>query len=380
MSDVLIYGDTIRTPELRHEVPLAIVDPFLYLERDGRRLAVVSVIERDRVAAAAPDLELLAPEELGYDELIASGRSWREVHLELCVRACERAALRAATVPAETPVALVDRLRAAGVELTPDPDAFDLRRRVKTDAELSGIRRAQAAANAGMAAAAEMLRAASARDGVLEHGGEPLTSERLRARIRDVCAERGAPTGSDIIVAAGAQGASGHEPGHGPLPPDTPIIIDIWPQDEASGCFADMTRTFVVGTVADDVAEMHRLSLESLDAVKAAARAGVRGVDLYGVACAPFEAAGHPTQRTKQPGETLCDGFFHSLGHGVGLEVHEMPSLGRTGAEPLLAGDVVAVEPGSYRAGYGGVRLEDLLLIGDDGAEVLTDFPYELAP
>jgi Xaa-Pro aminopeptidase len=380
MSDVLIYGDTVRSPALRHEIPLAIIDPFLYLEHDGRRFAVASVLERDRISGVARDIDLLTPEELGRDDLVASGRTWNEIELELCVRACERVGLRSATVPAETPVALADRLRSEGLELRPDADAFELRRRVKNAAEIAGVRRAQTAANAGMAAAAEMLRTSSAGNGALEHDGETLTAERLRARIREVCAAYGAPTDGDIIVAPGAQGAAGHEPGHGPLPPDTPIIIDIWPQDEVSGCFADMTRTFVVGTPADDVAAMHALALESLRAVQAAARAGLRGVDLYDVSCEPFEAAGHPTQRTKRPGETLRDGYFHSLGHGVGLEVHEAPSLGRTGHEQLLAGDVVAVEPGTYRAGYGGVRLEDLLAITEDGAEVLTDFPYDLTP
>ncbi len=79
--------------------------------------------------------------------------------------------------------------------------------------------------------------------------------------------------------------------------------------------------------------------------------------------CDIFEAAGEPTQRTKKPGETLGDGFFHGLGHGVGLEVHEAPGLGRLANKTLLAGDVVTVEPGLYRAGYGGVRLEDIVLV-----------------
>ena len=104
------------------------------------------------------------------------------------------------------------------------------------------------------------------------------------------------------------------------------------------------------------------------------------GRDLFATACEVFEEAGEPTQRTKAEGETLRDGFFHSLGHGVGLEVHEEPSLGRSGKDPLVAGDVVAIEPGTYRHGYGGVRLEDLALVTEDGYERLTNFSYALAP
>ena len=100
---------------------------------------------------------------------------------------------------------------------------------------------------------------------------------------------------------------------------------------------------------------------------------------MYAASCEPYERAGLPTQRTKQPGQVLEEGFYHSLGHGVGLEVHEAPVLGRT-PDQVVAGDVVTLEPGCYRPGFGGCRLEDLILVTDDGAELLTDFPYDLEP
>ena len=140
-----------------------------------------------------------------------------------------------------------------------------------------------------------------------------------------------------------------------------------------------MTRTFVVGEPNAATVEMHRLSMEALERTTAEVRPGVTGVDLYDIACDVFEAAGHPTQRTKAPDEALTEGFFFSLGHGVGLDVHEAPLLGRTGHEPLVAGDVLALEPGTSRGGDS-ARVEDLLLVTDDGAEVLTDYPYGLTP
>jgi Xaa-Pro aminopeptidase len=380
-SGVLIHGDTHRSAALRHELPLGIVDPFPYFEVDGRRVAVLASMEAGRVREAAPGVDVIDPYELGLDELIAQGLRWDQLDSELCARAAARLELRRVVVPGALAVAVADRLRADGVEVVPDDLEFTRRRRSKNASEVEGVRRAQGAANAAMAAAAELLRAAEPHDSVLQLDGAPLTSEAVRGRIREVCAEHGAPTDEDIIVAAGAAGASGHEAGTGPLPAGIPIVVDIWPRDERSGCFADMTRTFVAGgEPAADVAEWHGLARTALERVYEQLAPGVTGRDLFGVACDVFEQAGQPTQRTKREGEVLVDGFFHSLGHGVGLEVHEEPALGRTGADPLVPGDVVAVEPGCYRSGYGGVRLEDLVLVTEDGFERLTDFPYELAP
>jgi Xaa-Pro aminopeptidase len=379
--DVLIHGDTHRSAALRHELPLGILDPFSYFEVNGRRVVVIAAMEADRIHEAAQGVEIVDPYELGLDELIARGMRWHDMDAELCARAAARLGAHRLTVPAGLPVAVADRLRADGVEVVPDEPEFIRRRRSKNASEVEGVRRAQAAAEAGMAAAAELMRTATPRDGVLVRNGDVLTSEAVRGRIRDVCAERGAPADDDIIVAGGAAGATGHENGTGPLPAGVPVIVDIWPRDERSGCYSDMTRTFVSGgEPAGDVATWHALAQTALERVCKRLRPGITGRELFAAACDVFEEAGEPTQRTKPEGETLRDGFFHSLGHGVGLEVHEEPALGRTGADPLVPGDVLAIEPGCYRNGYGGVRLEDLVLVTDDGYERLTDFRYELAP
>jgi Xaa-Pro aminopeptidase len=181
-----------------------------------------------------------------------------------------------------------------------------------------------------------------------------------------------------MVVSALSGG--GHDPGAGPLPAGLPIEIDLWPRDEATGCWADMTRTFVVGDVTPEVATLRDVVRDALEQVRAATRPGITGRELYDVAAGVVEAAGHPTQRTRAPGETLTRGFYFSLGHGVGLEVHEQPGLGLAGHDPLVAGDVIAVEPGIEGTEVGGVRYEDLLLVTDDGCQTLTDFPYDLAP
>jgi Xaa-Pro aminopeptidase len=377
MTDVLIYADTLRSAELRHEVPVSIGDAFLYAERNGTRHIVVSALETPRLEGLG--FELHPYEEFGADELRRSGMSWLEIDDEITLRAVAALAIEQATVPGSFPLLLADKLRAKGVDLVPDQSFFVERRRVKSEAELKGIRRAQAAAEAGMTAARDLLRRAEQNGKGLEVDGEPLTSERIRAAISQAFLEHGA-TGDEFIVSHGSQSAIGHHMGAGQIEAGEPVVIDLWPRDNESACCADMTRTFVVGDVPDELAEWHRLCMEALDRAVRDVRPGVTGKSVYEGSCEIFEAAGYPTQRTKREGETLDEGFFHSLGHGVGLEVHELPVLGMVGNETLLRGEVFALEPGLYRPGFGGCRLEDLVVVTETGAEKLTSFPYDLEP
>ena len=375
MSDVLIFADTMRSAEMRHEVPVAVPDPFLYVERNGNRHAVVTSFEVDRVAEAG--VEAHPYEEFGWDELVGKGPREQQALL-LYERAVQQLGVKDAVVPPSFPLELADRLRAKGVSVTPDRELFAQRRRVKTPVELDGIRKAQRGTEAAMAAAREMLRAAEPANGGVVLDGEPLTSERLKARITDLFNEHGLVSDA-AIVAHGAQAAQGHEMGSGPIASGESVVIDLFPRDIETGCYADMTRTFVVGEIPEELSEYHRLVHEALMKSIEAVRAGANGRDLYELVCEVFHDAGYPTQLSKKEGEVLSSGFFHGLGHGVGLEVHEPPWLSRD-PSVLMAGDVITLEPGLYREGFGGVRLEDLVLVTEDGAENLTQYQYDLKP
>jgi Xaa-Pro aminopeptidase len=230
-----------------------------------------------------------------------------------------------------------------------------------------------------MDTARDLLRRATPNGAGLMLDGEPLTVERVKSAMSQTFAAHGA-TADEFIVAPGPQGAVGHDMGSGPIHAGVPIVVDIWPRDNESFIYCDMTRTFVVGEAPDDVREWHRLCKEALDRAISEIRAGADGRAIFDGTCEIFEAAGELTPRTKEHGKPLASGFFHGLGHGVGLEVHEEPGMGLASKLPFMAGDVVTVEPGCYRAGYGGVRLEDLVLVTADGAENLTQYPYELEP
>jgi Xaa-Pro aminopeptidase len=378
MTDFLFYGDTARSAAMRHELPVAIGDPFLLGIVDGRMHVMVNHLERARVEEAVPDAVLHDIEDLGFRELLERGLTWSALELELASRAADAMGTRDALADPEMPVAVADRLRADGIEVRPEPEEIAARRRVKTEAELAGIRRAVAAAEAGMGAAAELLRSAEVDGDGLVVDRRALTAEAVRAAVRDACQAHGAPAPADTIVGTAWSGG-GHDPGSGPLPANLPIVIDVWPQDELSGCWADMARTFVVGEISEEVRALEALVRGAFDRAREAIRPGITGRELHGTACDLFEAAGHRTQRTG-PGDDASEGFQFSLGHGVGLQVHEPPALGQTGVGELVAGDVVAVEPGLVRSGVGEVRFEDLLLVTEDGSETLTSYPYDLAP
>ena len=171
MGDVLILADSMRSPEMRHEVPLAIPDEFLYAERDGRRVVVVSSLESARIREAGFGIEVMPYEAFGLDELAASGTPPTEAALQMYVRACSELGITSASVPATFPLELADRLRESGVEVTPDRALFEDRRRRKNATELAGLRRAQRACEAALDAARDMLRRASP-NGTLMLDGE----------------------------------------------------------------------------------------------------------------------------------------------------------------------------------------------------------------
>jgi Xaa-Pro aminopeptidase len=378
MPDVLIFGETVTSPSMRHEVPVSIGDDFVYVERNGTRLVAVASLETPRLGGNG--LEVHAFEDFGYDDLIAQGLNRERALVEIALRACRDAGVTSAAVPPDFPVAVADHLRANGIDLSPDSELFVQRRRSKNEAELAGIRRAQRGTEEAMAAAREMFRRAEISGDAVLLDGEPLTSERVKGVIARVFTDNDL-IADDFIVSHGPQTAVGHDGGSGAILANEPIVLDLFPRDRESGCFSDMTRTFVVGEPSEELLEWHRLTEEAITRAFALVKPGAVGRDIHIETCRFYEEHGYPTQLSKQPGTVLLDGFFHGLGHGVGLEVHEAPSLGMGGgADVLVPGDVVTLEPGLYKGGVGGCRLEDIVVVTEHGAENLTNFPYDLTP
>ena len=224
-----------------------------------------------------------------------------EADLETAVRALRRWGVEHAVVPPDLPVAVADRLRGEGIAIEIDARAVHAHRRAKTPAELAGIRRAQRAAEAGMAVAEELIRGAERSGGRLRRDGEPLTAEQVRGAIRTACAACGAPAPVDIIVGSALSGG-GHDPGSGELRPTCRSSSTSGRATRRAAAGPDMARTFVAGQVTSEVAELRDMVREALEAARSAARPGVKGRAVYDIAAEIIERAGYPTQRTNHRG------------------------------------------------------------------------------
>ncbi|HEY7258304.1 MAG TPA: Xaa-Pro peptidase family protein [Gaiellales bacterium] len=371
-----MLADSVRDPDLFFATGISVGDPFVYVEADGKRVIVTSEIEADAARRNSRATDVWLGSSFGSRELVAGGMPWDEAQLEVLGRIVEKLGLDDVVVPPSFPVAAADSLRGRGISVRPDRKQFALRRRSKDERALAGIRAAQRATEAAMARVVEVLGSSSPKGDGLVFEGEELTAERVRAEVIATLRAHGCE-GEPPITSPGPQGAFVHELGTGPLRPGESLIVDIFPTHVESRFCADMTRTFCFGEAPEQLRHMHATVLEAVKRSTDAIRTGVNGRQVWEAACDVIEAAGYRTERTVPDGESLDEDFFHGLGHGVGLEVHEAPNMGLSG-DDLIAGDVVTIEPGVYRKVFGGVRLEDLAVVRDDGAEVLTDFPYDL--
>lgn len=362
---VVIFGDS-RQPALRHEIPTTFVYPVLFLEAGGRRMLAARGIEVDRMRRIPGIDDVLSFESLGIEDLLAQGESRTQAMGTAALRACLEVEITEATCPPDTDAFIVDALRGGGVRVTLDEQRFELRRRTKTPAEIEGAERAQRSAQEALEAVREVLREDPRQ-----------SSESLRAVIAGSLANNGAIPHEGHIVACGAEGADHLNAGTGPIEPSVPILVDIFPRDLQSGCWGDLTRTLCVGEAPEELIVCHREVREAQERVMAAVRPGVTGGELHQIGCEYLESRGYRTPLGKSRSSDHDFAVRHLLGHGVGLELIEPPTLDR-GGEELVAGDVITIEPAVYRPGFGGCRLEDLVLVTDSGCRNLTDCPYDL--
>ncbi|APX95485.1 M24 family metallopeptidase [Natronorubrum daqingense] len=351
-------------------------DPYqTVVTPDGVHL-LVSGLEYGRAKTEAAADSVTRRSEYDYRKLVAEHGPY-EAKSRLIAAFLEDHGVDSLAVPRNFPTGTADGLREQGLSVTVEPEGLveDVRS-TKDEWELEQIRATQRANEAAMATAEELIATADvADDGSLVHDGEVLTSERVKTEIEVTLLRHGCGL-DDTIVACAADGADPHDRGSGPLEVDELIVIDIFPRDKETGYFGDMTRTFARGDPGDEARRRYEVTEEAYEAALEAVEAGVTGEAVHDVACDVIEDAGYETLRSDPSTET---GFIHSTGHGVGLDIHEQPSVAPSGGE-LEPGHVISIEPGIYDPAVGGVRIEDLIAVTEDGYENLTDYRVGLEP
>jgi Xaa-Pro aminopeptidase len=344
-------------------------DPFIFLQRNGKRTLVLSDLEIDRARKQADADEFVSFNKL---EREVQGKATKAPPYEKVLSYfLRKRGVRATVVPASFPLGYAREIAAHKIRLTATNGLFWPERETKSDREIQMMGRALRITETGLARGVEVLKASKFGPGrKLRWAGKTLTSEILRAEI-DSAILRAGGTPNGTIVAGGDQACDPHERGFGPLYANSLIILDVFPRDAKTGYFGDMTRTVVRGRAR----EPQRQLWETVKAGQALAlkkiKAGVDGAAIHKTIQDFFAKRGYRTEVRK--GRQV--GFFHGTGHGLGLEIHEYPRLQKV---TLKDRQVLTVEPGLYYPGIGGARQEDVVVVTKNRGWKLSRFPKQL--
>jgi Xaa-Pro aminopeptidase len=345
-------------------------DAFVFVWARDEKILLMSDLEVDRARAQAR-VDTVLPLRMYEERAKAAGVERPTVVDAVCAFFAERG-FRRVVVPGSFPIEHGDALRARGIEVQVRPEPFLEERLVKAPAEVECIVKAMRRTEAALDAAIDAIREADVADGVLRWQGKVLTSEAVKrlisARLLDdgLLAQR-------TIVACGDAACDPHNEGSGPLRAGEAIIIDIFPRDEDSRYFADITRTVVKGRASEGVRRMYRAVADGQECAFRLIRDGADGDGVHREVQAMLEKHGFQTGEVNG----RLQGFFHGTGHGLGLEIHELPRVSRV-PTTLRTGNVVTVEPGLYYPGVGGVRIEDVVVVTERGCTNLTAYPKTL--
>ncbi|MBN1908774.1 MAG: aminopeptidase P family protein [Pirellulales bacterium] len=351
--------------------PVALVE----LSEPGGAVLIIRDIEMDRARKTARADRVTCPADftpeggLSGDRETATAQATAE-----CLR---REGIQRVVADRTLPLIFAELVRQAGIEVICDLDMGVGPRRAKDEQEIGWLREAQAVTEGAMEMACRQIARADVRDdGVLVEKGEVLTAEIVRAAIDHWLLDQGYAN-VPAIVAGGPEGADCHNLGSGPLRTGQPVIVDIFPRNQQTQYCGDCTRTVVHGDVPDEIARMHAAVVEAKAAGIAAVRTGVTGQAVHEATIEVIRRHGYDVGLPKDDSPDTYCAMVHGTGHGVGLDVHEPPLLDMGGPK-LVRGDAITVEPGLYCKALGGIRVEDMVIVTDDGHLNLNRLPEGL--
>lgn len=345
-------------------------DDFVFVEYRGKKFILLSDLEIDRGRHEATVDEVIA-----YSAVATSlKRRWQRTptYAETVVAFVKKYATSRVSVPETFPLGLARALEEKGLLLNVVNGSFFPERAMKSKEEIKKAERALRFTEAGLERAHEILKAtAIGKKRQLTWAGKTLTSERLRQEIEiAIYAAGGIPAG-DSIVAGGMQACDPHEKGHGTLYANELLVLDVFPRDPKSGFYGDLSRTVLRGKASEAQRHLWETCLQGQKLALKKLCPGASGEVIHQAVQDFFTTKGYPTKIE----DGRWTGFFHGTGHGLGLELHELP---RFGTATLMPGHLFTIEPGLYIPGIGGVRHEDVIVITKKGYRLLSHFPKML--
>ncbi len=369
----LLSSDSAHNADMYYATGFLAHDPFLYIN-SGSEILLVSDMELGRAKNESGIKDVRPTSQYGIMEKIRTLQDADDAYCEMIFEFLGYENVKRIAVPYNFPLHTADRMREAGFVVIPMKSPFRGMREIKSEKEIAAIQKAQRAGEKALKEGMKAIKHASIKKGMLWQEDSPLTTEAVRAVIERTLLTYGCEA-PDIIIACGKGSSDPHWQGEGELLADEPIVIDMVPRSKKERYYSDMTRTVMRGNPENELKEMYAAVLESqVDALNNI-KAGVSGSGVHNGVCDVLEERGFETARGKSG--VFTEGFIHSTGHGVGLDIHEGPSLGESGKE-LKAGNVVTVEPGLYYKNIGGVRLEDIVIVTQKGCKNLTMFEKNL--
>ena len=369
-ENLLIIGSGERNADLFYATRFVAPDPFVFIEARGKKYILASDLEVDRAKKEARVHSVIRTSRLAREYKRRTGK--QASLMELTAFFLRKLKVRRVTAPMDFPLVHAGPLRRAGIRLSCKKGIFFEKRLVKSKEELAAIKQALRATENAVSGAISVLKKSAIKNGKLFYKGKPLTSEALRTVIHRSLLEQGC-TGEHTIVSCGRATANPHERGSGPLRANRPIIMDVFPRNDRTLYYADFTRTVVRGKASPGIKKMFAAVKEAQAIAFGMIRHGVPSKKIHEAIHKKFEKLGFRTGFMNG----RMQGFFHSTGHGLGLDIHEPPRIGN-GEDVLKAGNVVTVEPGLYYKNTGGVRLEDVAVVTRKGCINLTKFPKQL--
>ncbi len=367
----LIIGSSEDNSNIFYASKFMAPDAFTYIEIKNRKIIVVNDLEFDRAKSQSAVDEVLS---YSFYEKIARKRSSKAPTLiDVIIVVLRERNIKNLVVPDDFNISYADVLRKRGFRLKVKECPFFESREIKTAHEIDCIVKSQRATEDAVGKAIDFIKNSRVKAGFLyTTAGRQITSEMMKKMVNVELLKNGY-IGNHTIVSCGKQSCEPHNLGSGPLTANEPIIFDVFPRDELTGYYADMTRTVVKGKAPAIIKKMHNAVLSAQETAFNLAKNGAKGNIIHANVVKTLKNAGFKTG--KKAGK--IQGFFHGTGHGLGLDVHEGPRLSKVN-HVLKTGNVVTVEPGLYYPGIGGLRIEDLIVITDNGCVNLTKMPKKL--